>query len=58
MNYLQKKRPAGKKRPATLSEKGPNIAKFIRTPILKIICERLFLKISMSMTNFPKEGNF
>ena len=28
------------------------------TPILKIICERLLLKISISVTNFSKEGNY
>ena len=48
-----------------------NFAKFIRTsfyrtplvsssrtPISKIICERLLLKISTSVANFPKAGNF
>ena len=34
-----------------------NIAKFLRTPILKNICERLFLKISISVTNLLKGGN-
>ena len=34
-----------------------NIAKFLRTPIFKNICERLPLKISTSVTNLPKEGN-
>ena len=34
-----------------------NIAKFLRTPILKIICERLFLKIGISVTNLLKGSN-
>ena len=40
-----------KDRPAILLlEKGSGIAKFLRTPILKNICEPL-LKISISVTN-------
>ena len=46
------------KKTATLLEEGSSIAKFIRAPILKIICERLLVKISISVTNFPKGGNF
>ena len=34
-----------------------NIANFLRTPILKNICEQLLLKISNSMTNLPKGGS-
>ena len=34
-----------------LLERGSSIAKFLRTPILKNICERLLLKISISVTN-------
>ena len=34
-----------------------NIAKFLRTLILKNICERLFLKINISVTNLLKGGN-
>ena len=33
-----------------------NVAKFLRTPILKNICERLLLKISTSETNLSKGG--
>ena len=33
-----------------------NIAKFLRTPILKNIFERLLLKIRTSVTNLPKRG--
>ena len=36
--------------------KGSSIVKFLRIPVLKNICARLPLKISTSMTNFPKEG--
>ena len=34
-----------------------NIAKFLRTPILKNICKRLFLQISISVTNLLRGGN-
>ena len=34
-----------------------NVAKFLRTPILKNISERLLLKISTSAANLPKGGN-
>ena len=34
-----------------------NVADFLRTPILKNICERLLLKISTSKTNLPKRGS-
>ena len=44
--------------PATLLERGSSIAKILRTPILKNICERLLLKISFSVTNLTKGGNF
>ena len=41
-----------KKRSATLLlERGSSIAKFLRTLIFKNICERLILKISISVTN-------
>ena len=34
-----------------------NIAKFLRTSILKNICKRLFLQISISVTNLLRGGN-
>ena len=37
-------------------KKGFSVAKFLRTLILKNICKGLPLKISTSVTNFPKEG--
>ena len=37
---------------------GTHLVAASRTPILKIICERLLLKISISVKNCPKEGNF
>ena len=41
-----------KRRPVTLLlERASTIAKFLRTTIMKNICERLLLKISMSVTN-------
>ena len=41
-----------KRRSATLLlERGSSIAKFLRTIILKIICQQLLLKISISLTN-------
>ena len=40
-----------KRRPAALLERGFSIAKFLRKPILKNICERLVLKINISVTN-------
>ena len=46
-----------KRRLATLLKKGSSIAKFLRTPILKSICERLLLKISSLAISLPKEGN-
>ena len=42
-----------RKRPTTFLERGSSIAKFLRTPILKNIWERLLLKISFSVTNLP-----
>ena len=39
------------RRPAALLERGYSIAKFLRKPILKNICERLVLKINISVTN-------
>ena len=40
------------RKPATLLlERGSSIAKFLRTPILKNICEMMLLKISISVTN-------
>ena len=35
-------------------KKGSSIAKFLRTPILKNICEQLILEIGTSVTNLPK----
>ena len=40
-----------KRKPATLLERGSSTAKFLRTPILKNICESLLLKINISVTN-------
>ena len=41
-----------KRRSVTLLlERGSSIAKFLRTLILKIICERMLLKISVSVAN-------
>ena len=34
-----------------------NVAKFLRTPIFKIICERVLLKISTSAASLPNGGN-
>ena len=51
---IQKQPPSVfcKRRSATfLLERGSSIAKFLRTLILKNICERLLLKISISVTN-------
>ena len=40
----------------SLLRKDSSIATFLRTPILKNICDRLPLKISTSVTNFLKEA--
>ena len=34
-----------------------NVAKFLRTPIIKDICKQLLLKISTTVTNLPKGRN-
>ena len=34
-----------------------NVAKLLRTPILKMVRERLLLKISTSVANLPMGGN-
>ena len=46
-----------KRTPATLLKRGFRIAKFLRTFISKNICERLLLKITISVTNYRWKVN-
>ena len=49
--FRSSQRRCSVKGPATLLERGSSIAKFLRTSILKNICEQLLLKIRISVTN-------